>query len=89
MPEITFTQYLLPDGRKTTVRIDRPAPIALMAAAIEKRGYRFECEMLSTREISLTIADDDGDAAIEIVPNGPEVPKAVDRMIEQFAATLS
>jgi hypothetical protein len=86
--EIKFTQFLMPDGRPTPIFIARPEPIASLADAIVARGYRFEAEMLPTREISLTIADDDGDAAIEIVPNGPEVPKAVDRMIEQFVAAL-
>lgn len=86
--EIKFTQFLMPDGRPTPVAIDRPEPIAAMADTIIARGYRFACEMLPTREISLTITNDDGDAAIEVVPNGPEVPVAIDRMIEQFAATL-
>jgi hypothetical protein len=42
--------------------------------------------MLTTGEISLTIADDDGDVDIEVVPNGPEVPAAVDRLILRNAA---
>lgn len=86
--EIKFTQFLMPDGRPSPVTIERPAPVADLADIIVARGYRLECEMLPSREISLTIANDDGDAAIEIVPNGPEVPAAVDRMIERFAATL-
>jgi hypothetical protein len=87
--EIKFTQFLMPDGRPTPVLIDRPVHIADLADKIVERGYRFECEMLPTREVSLTITNDEADAAIEIVPNGPEVPTAIDRMIEQFAASLS
>jgi hypothetical protein len=87
--EIKFTQFLMPDGRPTPVIIDRPAHIADLADRIVSRGYRFECEMLPTREISLTITNDEADAAIEVVPNGPEVPRAIDRMIERFAAVLT
>jgi hypothetical protein len=88
--EIKFTQFLMPDGRPISVSIARPLPIADLADAIVARGFRFECEVLHTREISLTITnDDDGDVAIEIAPNNSDVPLAVDRMVEKFAATLS
>jgi hypothetical protein len=87
---IPFTQYLMPDGRKNSVWIDRSAPIAEKAKTIIAKGYVFECEMLGDyRSISLTITDPkEGDVEIEVVPNGPEVPEAIDRMIERFAATL-
>lgn len=86
---IQFTQFLMPFGTPSPVSIDRPAPIADMADAIVARGYRFECEMLRTHEISLTITNDkEGDVAIEVVPNGPEVPIAIDRMIERFASSM-
>lgn len=85
MPHIEFTQYLLPDGRKKPAWIDRPQDIADKAAQIRNAGYRFEMEMLPDMQmISLTIIDDERDHAIEVVPNGPEVPKAVDRMIQEF-----
>lgn len=84
--DIPFTQYLMPNGRQEAVVIDRPAPIAEKAQAIIAKGFRFECEMLSDmRSVSLTITDpDEGDLEIEVVPNGPEVPVAIDRMIERF-----
>jgi hypothetical protein len=78
---IPFTQYMLPNGRKVDVSIERPSDIAAAAADIINRGYRFECEMLTTGDVSLTIADDDGDLDIEVVPNGKDVPAAVDRLI--------
>ena len=58
--DITFTQYLMPLGTPKPVVIARPEPIAALADAIIARGYRFECVMLTTREISLTITNDDG-----------------------------
>lgn len=83
--DIEFIQYLMPDGRPQIVRIDRPDVIARKAAEIMKLGNRFECEMLSDyATVSLTITDDQGDVDIEVVPNGPEVPMAVDRLVERF-----
>ena len=86
MGEIRFTQFMRPSGRPVPVSINRPLEIAQLANALAERGYRFECEHLSTGEISLTISDDEADHEIEIVKNGPDVPDAIDRMIRRFAA---
>lgn len=88
MPDIAFTQYLRPNGRRTEVTIDRPDDIASLAQKIVERGFRFECEELTTGHASLTIAGPDDDEDIEVVKNGPEVPIAVDRMIRRFAAKI-
>jgi len=88
MADIPFTQYLRPDGRKAAVSIDRPDEIARLADRIIGRGFRFECEHLTTGHASLTIAGADDDEDIEVVRNGPEVPAAVDRMITRFAAKI-
>ena len=83
--DISFTQFLMPDGRPKHVWIERPNDIVKKAAEIRAAGFRFETEMLSDYQtISLTIAKDDGDYAIEVVPNGPSVPEAIDRMISAF-----
>lgn len=86
MGQIAFTQYMMPDGRPHTVHIDRPDEIAAKAEAIIAQGLRFECEMLSDYStISLTITDpENGDVDIEVVPNGPDIPLAVDRLITRF-----
>lgn len=82
---IRFTQYLRPNGIPVTVTIDRPTEIEAKAAKIAARGYRFECEELTDGTVSLTIADEiEGDLAIELVPNGPGVPAAVDRLVTGF-----
>lgn len=90
--EIPFTQYLLPDGRKTSVFIEREPSVVARAMELVERGYRFECEVLgdySTVSLSVVDPDDEGDIAIEVVKNGPAVPPAVDRLVakaEQHAA---
>lgn len=83
--EIPFTQYLRPNGRKRVVSIERPAEIVEAAHRLIKAGYRFEVEELSTGHASLTVVDpdDEGDVAIAVVPNGPEVPAAVDRIVAE------
>jgi hypothetical protein len=63
MADIHFTQFMRPDGRPVEVSIDRPEPISTLAERIAQRGYRFECEHLSTGHVSLTIADKHGDHA--------------------------
>ena len=84
MGAIPFTQFMRPDGRPVDVSIDRPEEIARKAKAIIDAGYRFECEVLTDGSISLTITDDEMDHDIELVPNGTDVPLAVDRLIQRF-----
>lgn len=85
---IPFTQYLMPDGRKHSVSIDRPEEIEKMAQDIVNKGHRFECEMLSDYETcSFTISaidPDEPDVAITIAKNGPDVPVKIDEMITKF-----
>lgn len=83
--EITFTQYLMPEGRPSPVFIERTPDVVAKAKALIAKGYKFECEMLSDyKTISLTVVDpdDENDVAIEVCNNGPSVPPAVDRLVE-------
>ena len=85
MPKIYFTQYLRPGGTRKTVSIERPDNIAKAADKIKSHGFRFECEVLRTGMASLTISDDDGDYAFQIVPaNSPAIPAAVYKLISEF-----
>lgn len=88
MSDIPFTQYLRPNGRRAEVSIDRPNEISDLAAKIIDRGFRLECEELSTGHCSFTIVGPDDDECIEVVMNGPGVPPAIDRMIKRFAAKI-
>lgn len=84
MTNIYFTQYLRPNGRKQIVSIDRPDTVAAKADNILGHGFRFECEELTTGDVSLTISDEWGDYAFELCPNGPSVPTSVDKLILEF-----
>lgn len=91
---ITFTQYLMPDGRRRQTLIDRPQDIEDLAASLALVGVRFESELLSDyATVSLTAEIDDREGetltlAHEIVRNGPGVPGAVDRLVRSAAEKI-
>lgn len=84
---IQFTQYLRPNGTPKPVTINRPEDIEKLAADLIGNGCRFEIEELLTGEVSMTCERSDGDdtetLAIQVVPNGPQVPEAVDKMVRE------
>lgn len=82
--DIEFVRYHSPHGRKSIETIRRPAEVAEKGMLIRRAGYRFECEVLWDGTVSLTIADEEADHAIELVPNGASVPAAVDKLILGF-----
>lgn len=86
---IPFTQYVLPDGRQRSISIERPANVADLATRFIERGGRFEAEVLTTNEVSLTaVKDVDGepeDIAIRICANGPGIEDAVDSLVREVA----
>ena len=84
---MAFTQYLRPDGRSRIMRFDVVGDLAVMAKGVTDAGLRFECEILSTDEVSLTVFNNElgENIAIEICPNGPEVLNAIARLIRSAA----
>ena len=83
--EICFTQFLRPDGRTRQVFIERPPDIVTKALMVVESGGRFEIEVLSTGEISMTVehSGDYGPIALYICPNGPDVPSTVDSLVHK------
>jgi hypothetical protein len=84
---------MLPNGRKKAVEIVRPAEVEAKARKVIEAGGRFEIEVLLTGEINMEVlrVDDSGEdecLAIEICPNGPDVPVVVDRLIETAFAVV-
>ena len=89
---IPFIQYLRPNGRTKPVSIERSSEIEAMAQEIRAKGYHFECEVLSEGTASFTVVSPDdeiGDVDIELVPNGPDVPDAVDRLVRRAFEKLT
>ena len=85
---IPFTQYLRPDGRKRATEIERPPWIETMADRFIASGGCYECEHLMTGHASLTAVKYGRDVCIEVVENGPEVPAAVDRLVQHSMGYL-
>ena len=81
---IPFTQFLMPNGRRQEITVDRPAEVEKMAEAVIASGLRFEAEMLSDYQtVSLTAGDpaEGIDHFMELAPNGPKVLDAVDKLV--------
>lgn len=83
---IPFTQYCFPDGRREAVEIHLAEDVETKAHKLIEAGYRFEVEILRTNQVSATIVhpSDEYDAAITICPNGPEIFRAITKMIVEF-----
>jgi hypothetical protein len=86
---LPFTQYMRPDGRRRNIWAPCPEGLEAKASAIMDNDWRFEAEVLTTGDVSLTVSDGSEDVAIEIAPNGPEVPRALARLIETAFTKLS
>ena len=82
---IPFTQYMRPDGRAVPVSINVSPDVATKARAIIARGLVFECEVLSTGQVSMTITDPkEGDLDIRVRVNGPGIREAVEDLVLRF-----
>jgi hypothetical protein len=84
---IEFTQYLLPRGDRKTITIQRPDGIEALSHRFIEAGGKYEAEVLTTGEVSLTaVFDVDGepqDIAIKVRNNGPDVLPAVDELVRE------
>lgn len=89
---IPFTQFMLPDGRQkdTSFPANDPSTAKMASEILMTKRYRFECEILTTGAVSVTCADrqEEEDIAIEICRNGPEVVKAVSKMVKDAYAII-
>ena len=84
MKQITFTQYIPPNGKQVHNTIERPDDIAEMAEALQKKGFQFSIEILSTGMIAMYCGKpNDDDENIRICNNGPNVPDVVDELVRE------
>lgn len=86
--DVPFVQFLRPDGRPRPVAITRDERTARHARMLRGAGWRFEIEELHDGTVSMTVEGETGITAEttvlahELVPNGPDVPATVDRLVE-------
>ena len=86
---VTFTQYLLPEGRRKEIQIVRSAEIEALAHSFIEAGGKYEAEILRTGEVSLTAHMDGEDMKIVLCENGPKVPDAVDRLVHESTSVIA
>lgn len=77
-----FTQFLFPDGRQKPITIDGLDPaVEVLADQLERGGCAFEIECFpDTQLVSAEIRLDEETLAMECVPNGLEVPPAIEKL---------
>ena len=80
---VEITQYMRPDGRAVLMLTDINDAFEAPYRVIQGRGWRLAAEHLTTGEISITLEDlaTEEDLAGEVIPNGPEVPRAIERVL--------
>lgn len=79
---VPLTQFILPNGEPRSVTAHVGPESARLATQIRKAGYTFECEVLTTGEVSLTCCSSETDIAIVICQNAPGVTtKALEQLI--------
>jgi hypothetical protein len=80
---VKVTQYMRPDGRTVVMETDINDAFDAPYRVICMRGWNLAAEHLTTGEISITVEDRaaEEDVVIEVVPNGPEVPRAIERCL--------
>lgn len=83
--EVDVIQYLMPNGRRRHCKTDLPVDVKPAYEDMQQHNCRFESEMLTTGEVSLTIYDPDSesDIDIEVVKNGPDIQTAMARMLKR------
>lgn len=84
--EIQVTQYLLPDGRTRETSIDVPDSLAPKLKKIARAGLTIEAEILTSTEVSFTLACHKyaADYDILICTNGPGTRENLIKLIERF-----
>jgi hypothetical protein len=81
----SIVQYMLPDGRKVNKETDLPILFEPLYRDMLDHGCRFEAEVLTTDQVSVTIFDPEteDDIDISIVKNGPAVQECMLAMLDR------
>jgi len=85
---IYATQFHLPDGRRSTIGIDRPEAIEKLAEELVSVGYRFEAEVLTTGLVHIDVCDDEDVLAMFVSNNDSSVLVEFDALVQRAHAAL-
>lgn len=78
-------QFLLPHGNKRSQTTELDEALLEDYNHMRESGAMFHAEILQTGEVSITISHEEEDVDIEVVPNGPQVQEAMERMLRRRA----
>ena len=81
--ELSVTQFVRPDGHKKPISCTIADDLAGKVQAMEDAGLRVTAEVIGPN-VSFCIENFEEDLACEIVPNGPGILQAVEKMIREF-----
>lgn len=87
MPHISFTQYLRPDGRRTSTTIDMPEEIFNLAQEFIAAGGAYTSELLPGDDVSLCaefgVEDERRDVVCVVCFNNGSVPDSVEDLVRE------
>lgn len=80
---VPIVQFLLPNGSRNETSTELPDECQSAYEEMTGAGLRFEAEILTTGYVSVTISGEEDDTYIEVIKNGPEVQRAMARMLKR------
>ena len=85
---IEFTQYLMPYGRKKQISFELDKETEKNAPELIDCGFRFDVEVLSTGEVSVTCEGEEEGLAAEICKNDPAINDSVKKLVNDAYKVL-
>jgi len=84
---IQVTQYILPNGRKEQIEVERPPEIEALAKRFVDAGGKYEAEILTTGQVSLTavypVDGEPQDVVIKVGSMGSDLLAMTDDLIRR------
>ena len=74
---VLVTQFMRPNGRKVAKWTRISTTFEPFYESMKEAGCQLQAEVLSTKEVSLTITNDETDLDIRVVPNDSAVQQAI------------
>lgn len=80
---VTFVQYLRPDGKQSPITIKRDEMVTSKYKRLMLDSVVFTAEVIPGDEVYLSVEFEETVIASALVPNGPDVPATVDKVIHE------
>lgn len=80
---IPFTQFMLPNGRRVQVSVDRSSEVEEKAQKLISEGFAFEVEILRNGVVNMDCNRGNVILGQELATNDTDVPEKVDRLVNK------